>query len=59
MMKFIRWLIFIEIVVQAVKRFKKFVIKKKRLKKIEIKKKRLKKIAKRLHVSNKMNFCFF
>ena len=36
MMKFIRWLIFIKIVLQAVKRFKKVVIKKKGLKKIVI-----------------------
>ena len=57
MMKFTCLLIFIKIVLQAVKRFKKVVIKKKGLKKIVIKKKRLKKIAKRLHVSN--NFLFF
>ena len=38
MMKFIRWLIFIKIVLQVVKRFKKAVIKKKALKKIVIKK---------------------
>ena len=34
MMKFIGWLIFTKIVLQAVKRFKKVAIKKKRLKKI-------------------------
>ena len=45
MMEFIRWLVFIKIVSQSVKRFKKVVIKKKRLKKI----------AKKLHVSNKMS----
>ena len=55
MMEFIRWLIFIKIVLQVVKRFKKIVTKKKRLKKIVIKKKRLKKIVKKLHVSNRMN----
>ena len=33
MMKYIGWLVFIKIVLQAVKRFKKGVIKKKRLKK--------------------------
>ena len=44
MMKFIRLLIFIKIVLQAVKRFKKGVDEKKRLKKIVIKKKRLKKM---------------
>ena len=40
MMEFVRWLIFIKIVSQVVKRFKKIVIKKiaKRLKKIVIKK---------------------
>ena len=38
MMKFIRWLVFIKIVLHAVKRFKKVVIKKKRLKKIVMKK---------------------
>ena len=53
-MEFIRWLIFIKIVLQVVKRFKKIVTKKKRLKKIVIKKKRLKKIVKKLHVSNRM-----
>ena len=41
-MKFIGSLIFINIVLQAVKRFKKVLIKKKRLKKVVIKKKRLK-----------------
>ena len=56
-MEFIRWLIFIKIVLQVVKKFKKIV---KRLKKLVIKKKRLKKIVvrkivKRLHVSNRMN----
>ena len=35
-MKFIHWLIFIKIVLQAVKRFKKVAIKMKRLKKIVI-----------------------
>ena len=45
MMEFIRWLIFIKIVLQVVKRFKKIVIKKKRLKKIVIKKIVIKKIA--------------
>ena len=50
MMKIIRWLNFIKIVLQAVKRLKKIVIKK-----IVIKKKRLKKIVKKLHVSNRMN----
>ena len=49
MMKIIRWLNFIKIVLQAVKRLKKIVIKK-----IVIKKKRLKKIVKKLHVSNRM-----
>ena len=44
-MEFIRWLIFIKIVLQVVKRFKKIVIKKKRLKKIVIKKIVVKKIA--------------
>ena len=44
-MEFIRWLIFIKIVLQVVKRFKKIVIKKKRLKKIVIKKIVIKKIA--------------
>ena len=58
-MKFISSLIFIKIVLQVVKRFKKAVIKKKGLKKIVIKKKRLKKIAKRLHVSNNSLFYFF
>ena len=56
-MEFIRWLIFIKIVLQVVKKFKKIV---KRLKNLVIKKKRLKKIVirkivKRLHVSNRMN----
>ena len=37
-MEFIGWLIFIKIVLQVVKRFKKIVIKKKRLKRIIIKK---------------------
>ena len=37
-MEFVRWLMFIKIVLQVVKRFKKIVIKKKRLKKIVIKK---------------------
>ena len=55
MMKFIRWLTFIKIVLQVVKRLKKIVIRKRRLKKILIKKERLKKIAKNIHVSNKMN----
>ena len=53
MMDLIRKLIFINIVLQVVKRLnKKIVIKKilKRLKKIVIKK-----IVKRLHVSNRMN----
>ena len=45
MMEFIRWLVFIKIVSQSVKRFETVVIKKKRLKKI----------AKKLHVSNKMS----
>ena len=58
MLKFTRSLIFIKIVLQAVKRFKKVVIKKKGLKNIVIKKKRLKKIAKRLHVSNNFFFIF-
>ena len=49
MMKIIRWLNFIKIVLQAVKRLKKIVMKK-----IVIKKKRLKKIVKKLHVSNRM-----
>ena len=42
-MKFIRWLIFIKIVLQAVKRFKKVLIKKKTLKNIVIKKEEIKK----------------
>ena len=54
MMEFIRWLIFIKIVLQVAKRLKNIVIKKKRLKKIVIKKNRLKKIAKKLHASNEM-----
>ena len=37
-MEFIRWLIFIKIALQVVKRLKKIVIKKKGLKKIVIKK---------------------
>ena len=37
------WLIFIKIVLQAVKRFKKVMVKKKRLKKIVIKKEGIKK----------------
>ena len=56
MMKFIRWLTFIKIVLQVVKRLKKIVIRKRRLKKILIKKERLKKIAKNIHVSNKQTF---
>ena len=38
MMEFVRWLIFIKVVSQVVKRLKKIVIKKKRLKKVVIKK---------------------
>ena len=49
MMEIIHWLNFIKIVLQAVKRLKKIVIKK-----IVIKKKRLKKIVKKLHVSNRV-----
>ena len=37
-MKFIRWIIFIKIVLQVVKRLKKILIKKKRLKRNIIKK---------------------
>ena len=37
-MEFVRWLMFIKIVLQVVKRFKKIVIKKKRLKKTVTKK---------------------
>ena len=44
-MKFIRLLIFRKIVLQAVKKFKKVVLKRKRLKKVVIKKKRLKKVV--------------
>ena len=64
MMEFICWLIFITIVLQVVKRFKNFVIRKKRLKKIVIKKKRFKKNCdkedcEKRHVSNKMTFLIF
>ena len=45
MMEFIRWLIFIKIVLQVAKRLKKIVIKKKRVKMI----------SKKLHISNRVN----
>ena len=45
MMRFISWFIFIKIVLQAEKRFKKVVIKKKKFLQMIINKKRFKKIV--------------
>ena len=55
MMEFIRWLIFIKIVLQVVKRFKQVMIKKRRFKKIVIKEEEIKKDCERLYVSNRTN----